>query len=347
LSTSTEDPFDLEQLRGWLSYCDHHHTGLCHHIDPNSFFQFPDEIILIDLASNNLSVCAQKERYAALSYVWGKSNDVFATLSSNFSDLLQTGGLTKHLDKLPATVKDAMSLCRTLDIPYLWCDRMCIVQDDEVSKQHNISWMASIYANSHLAIIAAQGPDANHGIRETRNTSRPREGYLTVGFDGIQCGHQVDVGVPNTWETRGWTFQERILARRSLGFEGRSVHWECERLRMDENISLQSLDTQNRVQFPYLFDLKLWPDFERYFSFCHSFSLRQLTFEKDVMDAFRSVTDALSQSFPGGFLYAMPEFLFSHSLVWHHWNPSQENVRRRKWLPSWSWMGWDSFTAWV
>ncbi|KAF2677229.1 heterokaryon incompatibility, partial [Lentithecium fluviatile CBS 122367] len=67
---------------------------------------------------------------------------------------------------LPATVKDAMSPSKFLDIPYLWIDRLCIVQDDTENKQHNISWMASIYANSFFAIVAAQGPDAEYGIRE-------------------------------------------------------------------------------------------------------------------------------------------------------------------------------------
>lgn len=332
-----DDHFDLEQLKGWLSHCNQHHHGHCYNIDPNNFFQFPREIILIDLASNKLALCNQKERYSALSYVWGQSNEAFATLRSNFAELSKDGGLLKYWEKLPATLVDAIFLSKALDIPYLWVDRLCILQDDMDSKHHNISWMASIYANSYLAIIAAEGRDANHGIHGIGSASGPREGNVKFQFAGIQCIRRTELEGRKVWHTRGWTFQERTLARRSLVFHGRTVHWECEKTRMDENISTPRLPSKYSQHFQYLFDLKMWPDFEQYATLCHQFAHRELTFEKDVTGAFSSTTNALTRGFPGGFLYAMPELFFSLSLLWCHRN----QATRRSWLPSWSWIGWD------
>jgi hypothetical protein len=329
--------FDMEQLRNWLYYCNSFHSGHCHDMDPSNFFQFPRELILIDLTSNKLSLCNRKERYSALSYVWGQSSETFATLRSNFNDLSKDKGLLKYWEKLPATLKDAMFLSKALGIPYLWVDRLCILQDDEDSKQHNISWMASIYANSYLAIVAAEGSDANHGIRGIGSASGPREGNVSYQFADVKCTRRTEVERRNVWHTRGWTFQERTLARRSLVFHGTTVHWECERARMDENVSTPRLPFKYSKHFEYLFELKTWPDFEQYATLCHQFSHRKLSFERDVTDAFSSTTNALTRNFPGGFLYAMPELLFSLSLLWFHRGPAT----RRPWLPSWSWIGWD------
>jgi hypothetical protein len=214
----TDDHFNLEQLKGWVSDCDHHHRGQCHSIHANDFFQFPDEIILIDVVGGKLTICHHKERYSAPSYVWGRSDQAFATLRSNFTELLKGGGLFKYRDMLPTTIKDAISLTNALSIPYLWVDRLFIVQDDDQSKQHNISWMASIYANSYLAIIAAEGKDTYHGIRGIDNSSGPWRGNVKYQFAGIRCARIPEREEPKMWHTRGWNFQERILPRRSWSF---------------------------------------------------------------------------------------------------------------------------------
>jgi hypothetical protein len=70
-------------------------------------------------------------RFVALSYVWGHHPDpakLFAT-KANIEALRRDGGLPES--DMPATVEDAMEVCRRLGEPYLWVDRLCITQDDD------------------------------------------------------------------------------------------------------------------------------------------------------------------------------------------------------------------------
>ena len=64
------------------------------------------------------------DRYAALSYVWGKSQGL-VTLTDNIA--ARTSGL--DLSDMPQTLKDAVLVTRALDLQYLWIDAPCIIQD--------------------------------------------------------------------------------------------------------------------------------------------------------------------------------------------------------------------------
>jgi hypothetical protein len=225
---------DYDELRKRVSYCDSHHHGDCHSIDPGKFIH---EITLVDLKNQKLLICQRKERYAALSYVWGDSSDAFETLKSNRANLAENNGLIDHWDKLPATIRDVAFICKILDIPSLWVDRLCIVQDDVGSKNHNLSWMASIYANSYLTIVAAQGTDANSGIHRLKTNSGPQAWPdFIFDFNNVVCvrAHEEQDG---QWHTRDWKFQERVLSRRALVFHGETVTWECQNIRFIENVS--------------------------------------------------------------------------------------------------------------
>ena len=70
---------------------------------------------------------------------------------------MQVNSLSKAWERVPATIQDAIILTRELDIRFLWVDRLCIVQDDQVSIQSNIAQMASVYAQAYFTIIATDG----------------------------------------------------------------------------------------------------------------------------------------------------------------------------------------------
>lgn len=83
--------------------------------------------------------------YMALSYVWGQG-DVAGTRTekANFDSLRVPGSLLgpSSVVEVPATVKDAMFLTGWLGVGYLWCDRFCIIQDDDASKGDQINqWL--------------------------------------------------------------------------------------------------------------------------------------------------------------------------------------------------------------
>ena len=58
-----------------------------------------------------------------------------------------------------------MILTRTLGLDYLWVDTLCIIQDDEENKMKDIARIGSMYSSAHFTIIAADGDDADHGLR--------------------------------------------------------------------------------------------------------------------------------------------------------------------------------------
>ena len=229
-----------------------------------------------------------------------------------------------------------MNLTGAMGCRYLWVDRFCIVQDDDEHVHQQISWMASIYANSHFTIIAAEGPDAEYGIRGIGHGSSLRSfKYDIFRFDDSE-EFAVDIEEEKApWHTRAWTFQERLLSRRCLIFHQQTVKWECK-----STIAYETKDKiPNRIRFPDWIGLSLlpYPDTRQYQHLVQNYSEKQLTFSHDVLHAFSAVINAFSRSFPSGFFFALPEFFFDMALLW----TVKITVTRRENFPTWSWLGWE------
>jgi len=155
-------------------------------------------------------------------------------------------------------------------------------------------------------------------------------------------GDSIGDGCP--WHTRAWCFQERVLSPRTLVFTGGTVYWACRSAMWHEtregepdghNVTNQSRTAvSNWRNFP----LKRhpWPDLRQYFDLVEGYNRRNLTFESDAVNAFTAITTVMSNSFPGGFLFGIPVFLFDIGMLWTRASP----LTRRNGFPSWSWLGW-------
>lgn len=93
---------------------------------------------------------SQDIRYATLSHCWGDSLPLYTTKETEplYSQEIPSG-------LIPPTFRDALTIARALDIPYLWIDALCIVQDDHVEWQNEASKMQDIYSGGSLTIAAA------------------------------------------------------------------------------------------------------------------------------------------------------------------------------------------------
>lgn len=77
--------------------------------------------------------------YAALSYVWGQKQKLM--LSAQMEPALRKPGSISD-EIIPKTISDAISVARSLSLPFLWVDAICIMQgtthDDTADKKEQI-----------------------------------------------------------------------------------------------------------------------------------------------------------------------------------------------------------------
>jgi hypothetical protein len=70
-------------------------------------------------------------------------------------------------------IKDAVMLCKKLDIRFLWVDTLCIQQDDILAKTVAINNMDQIYSFAEVIIFGAAGINANAGLPRNTNFAQP------------------------------------------------------------------------------------------------------------------------------------------------------------------------------
>jgi hypothetical protein len=362
------DPYsvDLDLLRRWLKRCAISHGTECNAIAPKDMSTITS-LLLVDVDTKCLVTTPLETRYVALSYVWGAA-EMLVTTYSNIEVLREAGSLSGFLPniRLPITIRDAMNLTRTLGERYLWVDCLCIVQDDP-SKQDSLKSMAFIYANAQFTIVAADAVDANYGIRGTRGASEPRNIPCNViNIPGERClmyKGQNSMASDSLWASRGWTFQEALFSRRLLIFNGLVTYHCNSALAWTEMVEVKSevqeahgiqgtrMDVQHGLGDARLIGLMnhlpRWPDLNFWGGKVDQFSVRNLTYDSDAVDALLGATEVLSRTYQGGFFYGIPELFFDIGLLWHPILPEESAQRRaaigidgRNSLPSWSWIGW-------
>jgi hypothetical protein len=340
---------DIPRVCLWPKCCDENHHGSCHSLSEWATIEPAPSIILIDVDHYHLVQVSQPKKYAALSYVWGKLPDILETTKNNFSLLQQVDALTsKHWgSRLPSTVRDAIYFTKLMGERYLWVDRLCIVQDDYEHKEEQLGIMSSIYANSYFTIVAADGDDANYGLRGVCTSSSSRSYNPSILHFSLECSmmpapeFETQFNVKE-WHKRGWTYQERTLSNRNVVFFQGKVFWECRKATWTEDLAnipdgLSPSMSTRRKPDRYSFEFLQWPDLHQFAKLMGLYNSRLLTYQSDALAAFSSIISVLSRSFQGGFFHGTPELYFDFGLLWRPNTPSQ----RRPDFPSWSWVGWE------
>lgn len=215
---------DMHLISGWLKTCETTHGDKCESEKHKGLQTTTKPLILIDAAHRRLVKGDTSYRYIALSYVWGKVS-TFQTVTANFAELQKNGALIRLGNKLPRTIRDSIDVVAGLGESYLWVDALCIVQDGP-SKATEISRMDEVYGEAVLTIVACAGVDANAELPGLISGSRPSRQNCEI-IDGMRLVNKLPelsgLLQASRWESRGWTFQERILSRRSLYFTDSQV----------------------------------------------------------------------------------------------------------------------------
>ncbi|KAJ9626792.1 hypothetical protein H2204_009937 [Knufia peltigerae] len=194
----------------WISSCELAHRPRC---ELSDYIKFADAfrglrlLRLIDIKKGCLVEMRAREKYVALSYVWGAVSN-FRLTKANRIALLAPVSLMKISHRLPRTVQDAIALVRRLGCRYLWVDAHCLLQNDNEDLDRGVNAMDRIYEFAWLTVVASCGHDANARL----------PGVLSPAGHPLQSKSSL-VGA--------WTFQEQVLSRRAIYFVGDKLFYRC------------------------------------------------------------------------------------------------------------------------
>jgi hypothetical protein len=365
------DEVNPKLIKGWLKCCEEEHTTWCIARMTGDVVTVPG-FRVIDVVSGNIVEQPEGCRYLALSYVWGEAHrdkQYLSLLKSNYQELTGTGGLAKELSRLPNTIRDAMLLVQKLEERYIWVDSLCIIQDSDEDKFGQIMQMDVIYRRAILTLVAAAGSDANAGLPGISPGLSRKEVPATFiyGFDLVAIPEDGEFEVNKSkWNSRAWTFQERILSTRILRFTSESVTFECQsacwredftvtgpgadrfRLvdqeRKDQEVrqNFHDIISADVLQFEKMIPRLEWSNDIRniwsgaYGPLVRDYTKRQLTVESDILNAFKGIEGALKRSL-GDFYWGLPLHLLGQALGWV---ATTDDIKSRDGFPTFSWTGW-------
>ena len=201
----SRESFDVSHMSSCLNYCVANHGTNCNLQGTRPL----NGLRVIDCETRTIITAPPSCQYVALSYVWGLSRE------DNPAETTDMANVTT-LDGCPKTINDAMAVTKKFNKKYLWVDRYCINQSDEVEVVSQVSQMDLIYTNAYLCIIAAAGDGPNHGLPGVNGTLRTQQPTLAVGKYVLAStlNHPKRALDASKWASRGWTYQEGILSKR-------------------------------------------------------------------------------------------------------------------------------------
>ncbi|KAJ0135033.1 putative oxidoreductase YhdF [Fusarium oxysporum f. sp. albedinis] len=345
-------PIDVEQVRRWLQQCETQHKERCQHTKTAQFNKLRADFLVINVQAQCLSELPESGRYIALSYVWGGVDQVKTTMD-NLQDFLIPGALDRVSNTIPKAINDAMELVKQLGEKYLWVDALCIVQDDQSTKQSMIDHMHIIYANAYVTVFAASGNNSNAGLPGVSPSSRKMDQVVAPVAHDLTFIHPMPFTTikKSAWATRGWTsYQEYFFSPRRLVFTEGQVIYQCNTIRWQEDLAQEHMaphllsfqvDHSGRglgwepptCRFPN-YPKNRWSH-HHYLTYLTTYLDRKLTYDNDILNAFAGIINDAKE---GGMttFFGLTKDYFGLDMLWKHstW------ATRRSGFPSWTWAGW-------
>ena len=160
------------------------------YIEPEPYSECARLVVTSKLVGH-LAVDIKSVKYAALSYCWGPPGDARSQLRTekNSVDARKAG---IHEDLMPPVLRDAIQVCRSLSIQYLWVDSLCIIQDDTLDWERESTLMSLVYGNAFVTICAVSSSSCQESFfsRDRRHVLVPFTSQVNssiVGHYNVVC----------------------------------------------------------------------------------------------------------------------------------------------------------------
>ncbi|KAK3304224.1 heterokaryon incompatibility protein-domain-containing protein [Chaetomium strumarium] len=333
--------------------------------------KLPPNFRLIDAQGMRIVEADPSMQYVTLSYVWPKAPQLKLEMG-NRDDLMGPGrplAKPQFRDRIPQTIRDAMEICRRINDRYLWVDALCIIQDDDRidgDKSAQIRAMDIIYGASVLTIAATCGNGAEASLPGVSAGPRKLIQRMEI-VQGLRLANRpwdFDKSVSESkWNTRAWTFQERVLSKRTLFITPQMMFFRCDH---SPSLAQEDLNVEPEVRRRVT-----WPmddtgedripihgsiNTETYRRTVENFTSRDITKKCDILNAFRGIEARMEPIFRSGFLYGLPQSELDYGLMWEPVGEIKRRVCRDvdcknlgcpspnsldPIFPSWSWAGWE------
>jgi hypothetical protein len=218
--------------------------------------------------------------------------------------------------------------------------------------------MDAIYNFAALTIVAASGHHANAGLPRI---SAPREKLQCTQYVG---GLHFGLPFPSydwlesnkimIWNSRGWTFQEKILSKRLLLFTDCQVYFRCSNTVYCEDTAMETDRCSANLKkkwrpLRWAADRQMGENTKEvsvglssYIWAVETFTERVITQREDGVNAIQGVLGTLEAAM-GTFYVGLPENYFGEALLWQ---PKLYAKARCLQIttapfPSWSWARWE------
>lgn len=285
--------------------------------------------------------------YVALSYCWGGEQEVKTTKENIASKKI---GI--ELENLPRTLQDAIQVCRQLAIRYLWIDALCIIQDSEDDKAHELSQMALIYNRATLVVSASRAESVYDGFLDDIKVNPAGAIMLPARFSTTCEGELgiIKVSKENSGlepiNKRGWTYQEISLASRALIYTNQGIIWQCNavwnRLVYD-GIQMNSHPSDDMVVAYKEFKVGFFQPIE-WDQAVRIYTLRSLTCPDDRLEALAGLATVAAEMWNSRYYAGLWEYDMARQLGWRVDNSAlfYDWKWRKPQGPSWSWASVDA-----
>ncbi|KIN05151.1 hypothetical protein OIDMADRAFT_116581, partial [Oidiodendron maius Zn] len=324
---------------------------------PNSYPELPRRVL--DIGGDNDSLIkihenlgAEMGRYVALSCCWGPDASKWLMIRKATLDEHISLGLPS---KLPKTLEDAVTVCRKLEIRFLWVDALCILQDDPTDIFEQISAMGSIYKNSTLTIAAAGSSAVSDGFLANQKPIKPLASLpFYTGAESppgtiFVRGRQPINGTVEPWFSRGWTLQELILSPRVILFDSYQIAIKCQAINFkpvmpiwlktdygEFDVRNALFDVYNNTGNPSESKLRelqsnLWQ------GLVMEYSKRNLSYMKDRLPALAGIASELRNIWKDEYIAGFWKRTLIFDLLWYRPKDAVHTVNSNSCSPTWSW----------